>query len=404
MNNKKRPKVLMITPYLPYPPYSGGQTRSYHLLKHLSKECDITLFNFVLPDQEEKYTKHLQEYCQKVITVKRGETWTLKKILFTGFSLYPFLVSNYFSSILKKKITKELKLDHYDLIHVECFYLMPNIPKADIPILLVDQTIEFAVYQHFVQTMDKKYILIKPMLLLDVLKLKFWEKIFWKKAHRLIAVSEEDKILMEKISKREVKIVANGVDENLFKDRVMEKYLKPTVLFGVANFKWMQNKEGVINLLKFVWPKIKKQIPDAQLQIAGRYSKNLIEASGLVGKNDKDIIIGEVKSPEEVYRKSWVLVAPMKSGGGSRTKFFEAMACGLPIATTKEGIEGIDAINNKEVLVARDFNHLANLTVKALKNKQLREKIGQGGKKLVKERYSWRESASQLLKIYQDVC
>jgi len=151
----------MITPYLPYPPYSGGQTRSYHLLKHLSKECDITLFNFVLPDQEEKYTKHLQEYCQKVITVKRGETWTLKKILFTGFSLYPFLVSNYFSSILKKKITKELKLDHYDLIHVECFYLMPNIPKADIPILLVDQTIEFAVYQHFVQTMDKKYILIK---------------------------------------------------------------------------------------------------------------------------------------------------------------------------------------------------------------------------------------------------
>jgi len=404
MNHKKRPKVLMITPYLPYPPYSGGQTRSYHLLKHLSKSCDITLFNFVLPDQEEKYTKHLEKFCRKVITVKRGETWTAKKIFFTGFSPYPFLVSNYFSPVLKKKITKELESDNYDLIHVECFYLMPNIPKANIPTLLVDQTIEFAVYQHFVETMDKKYTLIKPMLLIDVLKLKFWEKFFWKKAHRLIAVSEEDRALMEKISQRKTEIVANGVDENLFKDKAVKKYSRPTILFGVANFKWMQNKEGVINLLKFVWPKVKKEVPNAQLRIAGRYSKDLIKACGLVGKNDKDIIIGEVKSPEQIYRKSWVLVAPMKSGGGSRTKFFEAMACGLPIATTKEGIEGIDATNNKEVIIARDFDHLVKLTIKILKNKQLREKIGQGGKKLVKERYSWKESANQLLKIYQDVC
>ncbi|MFH1706045.1 MAG: glycosyltransferase family 4 protein [Patescibacteria group bacterium] len=400
----KRPKVLMVTPYLPYPPYSGGQTRSYHLLKHLSKKCEITLFNFVLPDQEEKYTNHLKKYCRKVITIERGKTWSLKKVLLTGLGPYPFLVINYYSSLLKKKIASEMESEKYDLVHVECFYLMPNIPKIGIPVLLVDQTIEFAVYQHFVETLSNKFRLIKPLLLIDVLKLKFWERFFWKRANRLIAVSKNDKVLMEKMSGRKADIVANGVDETLFTPKRVFKYRKPTILFGVANFKWMQNKEGVVNLIRFIWPKIKKRIPQAQLVIAGRHSKEFIESTGLVKNNDRSVIVGEVNRPSDIYRKSWVLVAPMKSGGGSRTKFFEAMACGLPIITTNQGIEGIEAKEGQEVLVGNTFEELTKLTVKILKNKQLREKIGQSGKKLVEKRYSWKESASQLLKIYQDTC
>lgn len=396
-------KILMVTPYLPYPPYSGGQTRSFNLLKHLSKKCQITLFCFVLPDQDIKHLKHLKKYCHKIVTIERGKTWDFKKILFTGFSPYPFLVANYFSPQMKKLIKEELSKEKYDLVHVECFYLMPNIPKTKSPVLLLDQTIEFAVYQHFVETLSGKMSFFKPLFWIDVLKLKFWETFFWKEAPCLMAVSKNDQLLMEKISDRKVEIVPNGVDAALLEKKRVAKYSKPTVLFGVANFKWMQNKEGVVNLLKFVWPEIKRRVTNAKLFIVGRHSISFIASTGLVNPKNKDITVKEVKSPEDVYRKSWVLVAPMKSGGGSRTKFFEAMACGLPIITTEEGIEGIDAIDGEEVLVAKDFDQLADLTAKAIKNQKLRNKIGDGGRNLVGKKYSWRESASQLLKIYQRV-
>ena len=40
-------KILMLTPYLPYPLMSGGQTRSYNLIKNLSKKHEITLFSLI---------------------------------------------------------------------------------------------------------------------------------------------------------------------------------------------------------------------------------------------------------------------------------------------------------------------------------------------------------------------
>ena len=393
-------KVLMVTPYLPCPESSGGQTRSFNLLKHLSSECEVTLFSFLLPDQKKTDQKKLKKYCQKIVLFNRGKTWQPRKIVFTGFSPYPFLVANYFSWTMKEAIKEELAKNDYDLVHVECFYLMPNIPKTSVPVFLVDQTIEFAVYQHFVETLSSKLTWIKPLLWIDVLKLKFWEARFWKQTDYLVAVSDQDKKLMEKISQRKVTVVPNGVSDSLLKSRSLKKYSQPTVLFGVANFKWMQNKEGAVNLLKNIWPEIHQKMPSAKLLIAGRHSEDFISSLELSDKEMKNVEVAEVNKPEEAYSKSWVLVAPMKSGGGSRTKFFEAMACRLPIVTTPEGIEGIEAQNNQEVIVG-PIKNLAKLSVKLMKDKNKMEKIGQKAHQLVSQKYSWEKSAQTLLKVYQ---
>jgi glycosyltransferase involved in cell wall biosynthesis len=401
MQRRKKAKVLMVTPYLPFPPLSGGQTRSFNLIKNISDKVDITLISFALPDQDKKKATEIEKYVNKQIIIDRGRTWNLNKLLFTAFTYYPLLVSNYYSQSFKNLIKNELADNEYDLIHVECFYLMPNIPKTNIPVLLVDQTIEFAVYKHFVENLKGIKNILKPILWLDVLKIKFWEKKFWKQADTLVAVSRDDQKLMKTLSQREVGLVLNGVSDDFFKDLKVKKYKKPTVLFGIANFKWMQNKEGAENLIKFIWPKIKKQLPNAQLIIAGRHSENFLTSS-FPALDTKDITCGQVDNPQKIYQKSWVLVAPMASGGGSRTKFFEAMASKLPILTTPIGIEGIEAKHNENVLLADSFDKLAKLTVKALKNKKLREKIGNNSKKLVIKNYDWRSSAKQLLDIYQN--
>ncbi len=395
-------KVLMITPYLPYPPFSGGQTRSFYLLKHLAKNVDITLFSFLLPDQTGQNIQELNKLCLRVRTFSRGKTWQWRKILFTGFSPYPFLVANYFSLALKQALRQELQREKYDLIHVECFYLMPNIPETKTPVLLVDQTIEFAVYQHYVASLPWWYWPLKLLFYLDVAKIKFWETYYWRRTNKLLAVSEEDQRIMEHFSHRLVGIVPNGVSERFLKLKPLPKYRQPTVLFGVANFKWLQNKEGVVKLLRDIWPQVKEVIPNARLLIAGKYAREFLR-----GKSDLlkigDIWSGEVGDASRIYRRSWLLLAPMASGGGSRTKFFEAMALALPVITTPEGIEGIQAKWGRDVLVGKSDQEIVSLAIRLLQDKGLRKKVGQAGRDLILKHYTWSKSARALYRIYRDL-
>lgn len=398
----KKPNILMITPYLPYHSQAGGQTRSYYLLKHLSKQNNITLICFT---RDRTGLSELKKICKKVVLVKRGKTWELKKIIYTGFTSYPFLVTNYISSQLKTAIETELQTSKYDLIHTECFYLMPNIPKTNIPIILVDQTIEYAVYQHFVESIKGIKKIIKPLLWIDVRKLKFWESFYWKNTHTVAAVSQDDKKLMSKMTGRnDIKLVANGVTQKYFTPKPnIKKTTYPSILFGISNMKWMQNSEGAKLLLDEFWPIIKQKLPKAKLFIIGRHAPQVFK-----NYKSEDIIIKEADSdggkhdPQYYYQRCWILLAPIKSGGGSRTKFFEAMANKLPIVTTKYGMEGINIKNNIHAIVG-PYQDLARASIKILKNSLLRQIIGANASKLVQKDYSWAKSAFQLNKIYQQI-
>ena len=84
-------KILMLTPYLPYPPASGGQIRTLNLIKYLSKKHDITLISLYKNDQEKRYLSHLQLYCKSVYLCKRPtKPWETKNIFKSIFSSDPF--------------------------------------------------------------------------------------------------------------------------------------------------------------------------------------------------------------------------------------------------------------------------------------------------------------------------
>ena len=178
-------KILMLTPYLPYPLLSGGQIRSYNLLKNLAQKHEITLVALIKHDNEKRYIKNISAFCNRVIVCKRPEKpWTIQNILKTGFGKYPFLVVRNFSSEAKNAVVEELRQQNFDLIHAETFYVMTNIPKTQIPTLLVEQTIEYLVYKHYVEGIEN--IFLRRLLSFDVGKLKFWETAFWKKADGVV--------------------------------------------------------------------------------------------------------------------------------------------------------------------------------------------------------------------------
>ena len=133
-------KILMLTPYLPFPLMSGGQTRSYNLIKNLSKKHEITLFSLIKDNAERKNIPKLLKFCKDVRVFNRPpKPWTLKNILRTGFSSYPFLVVRNLATKQSGAIEEELSSNKYDLIHAETFYVMPHIPITNTPpILLVE--------------------------------------------------------------------------------------------------------------------------------------------------------------------------------------------------------------------------------------------------------------------------
>lgn len=391
-------KILMLTPYLPFPLMSGGQTRSYNLIKNLSKKHEITLFSLVKDDKERKYIPELEKLCKKVRVFNRPpKPWTLGNILRTGLSTYPFLVIRNLATKESQAVKDELSSSNYDLIHAETFYVMPHIPETGIPILLVEQTIEYLVYKHYVEEQAPK--LLTPLLKIDVMKLKFWETYFWKRAKKVVAMSDSDRNQMEKLCPGlSIDIVPNGIDAKYFLAKKKENVSPPRVLY-VGNFTWLQNIEAVTDLVDKVWPKIKKDVPGAKLWIVGMHMTDYIRN---LMSGDIEVIEG-MPDIRDAYRKSTVLVTPIRGPGGTRLKILEAMASALPVVTTTVGAEGLGVKNGQEALITDNLEDLVKSAVKVLRNSKVAEELGDSGRKFVAKNYTWNVSAEKLDRIYEEI-
>lgn len=391
-------KILMLTPYLPYPLLTGGQTRSYNLIKRLSGlGHEITLFCLIKQDSDRKFVPQLQKFCKEVQVFNRPQKpWTLKNIFRTGFSFYPFLVIRNWASGEKSAISKKLGENNFDLIHAETFYVMPHIPKTKIPILLVEQTIEYLVYSHYAESYPN--IPLRPFLYLDVLKMKYWEKKFWDQATKVVAMSEEDmQIMLSQIPDLDVDIVPNGVAIEFFGKKIINRSKQPIILY-LGNFTWLQNREAVKVLLLNIWPKIKSKIKNVKLWIVGKDAKKFFPNLA-----DKDIKVEEVSDVRVAYQKASLLVAPIYGGGGTRYKILEGFASGLPVITTSIGIGGIDAKNGVNVIIRDKVQDIVKEAVELIKKPDLAEKISENAKNLVKEKYEWDPIARKLSSLYQDL-
>ena len=391
-------KVLMLTPYLPYPLVSGGQIRTYNLLKHLSKNHDITLFSLIKDESERIHLKELSKYCKKIELFKRTKNpFVLRNILLAGLSSYPFVVTRNLPLGMKHAVQTELGRASYDLIHAETFYMMPNIPSTRVPIILAEQTIEYLGYQDY---MKKANLLLRPILAIDIAKIKYWERYFWQKADKLITMSQEDKVFIEKElgEKTNTSVVANGVDLDFFSAVKKKLPSDPTVLF-VGTFKWLPNIEAVDEIVKKIWPLILQELPNAKLKIVGFSPTDKIKAYG----KDKTIeVLGGIDDIRDAFASSHALLAPIRSGKGTRYKVLEAMITGTPVVATTLAAEGLDLQNGRDVLIADSSAGLASATVKLLRDSSLQKRLGAAGAMVVRKGYSWDTIATSLDKVYKE--
>lgn len=392
--------ILMLTPYLPYPLLSGGQIRTYNLLKQLSRKHEVTLFALVKDWSETEHSAELEKYCSSVRVFKRSnKPFTLSNIIQTAFSSYPFLVIRNHVPEVITAVQTELQRKQYDLIHAETFYMMPHIPPTTIPTILVEQTIEYVGYESYAQKAPK---VLRGLLNIDIAKIRKWETHYWRACDTLIVMSEEDKayIARQINNNTKIEVVANGVDTKWFAEKKHTKPSRPTILC-VGTFKWLPNVEAVWFLVKEIWPKIKQQIPTARLWIVGNAPAPDVLA---LEHSDASITVtGTIPDIRDAFTQSDLLIAPVLSGKGTRYKVLEALASGTPVVATETAVEGLALKNGTHVLAANAADDIARLVVELLNSKSKREKLAEQGRAFVKKHYDWSLISQKLDAIYRHI-
>jgi glycosyltransferase involved in cell wall biosynthesis len=262
---------------------------------------------------------------------------------------------------------------------------------------LVEQTIEYLVYQHFVDTL--KWPMLRPILRIDVSKIRYWEEYYWGKATRVVAMSQADREVMQsKTADLHVSIVPNGVDDQFFAFKKKTPQKDAKILF-VGNFKWLQNREAVAELVHKIWPLVSKKLGFTKLWIVGKFPTQEI----LLLKGNRIEVSDNVDDIRQAYEESAILLAPIYGPGGTRYKILEAMATGVPVVTTPQGIEGLGIEDGKEALVRTDAKGLADATIEVLTNAHLYQKLASQANSLVREIYNWSSIAKSLDSIYEEV-
>ena len=390
-------KILMVTPYLPYPPVSGGQTRSYHLIKRLAKSHSITLFCYYRKEEEREYVQYLKPYVTAVHMIKRRPVLHPLHFFLSLFTTMPFLlVSTYYSPALKKLILHELMKCKYDLIHCETFYVSPNVPETSLPIILVEQTVEYHVYEHFVKKLPYFFqLLLKP----ELLKLLMWEKSTWQRANRIVTVSTEDTQAVMRLDSRQknkLDVVPNGTAVEDFHIKRAPYKLHHPVICYVGNFKWLQNKEALWYLLRKIYPVLLEDIPYAKFIVAGKHIPK-----SAIAHYPKVKFYESVPNIRTIYNKADLLIAPLFGPGGTRLKILESMASGVLVATTSVGAMGLNLTDMKNVLLFENVQELRKKLKTILVQPQRMQSIVEAAFKKVSNEFDWNAIVQKLEKNYE---
>lgn len=384
--------LLFISSRFPYPTLKGDQLIVYQRIKGLSKFFDITLLTFYTDENELNELEHVKLFCKRVIPVKLTKGKILKNSFETIFDKGKPLQVGYFKSdIFYKELIKCIELYKIDIVHSFTLRLAEFTKDLNIPVLyeLID-SMELNVRNMIREEKGFKKWVYKT----EYKRIKQYEQNLVKDNQYVSVVSTKDK---EKIGFDHIKVIPNGVDLDIFKPTSFPK--KNGRIIFTGNMGYLPNIHAVTWFALKCFPLILQAIPEAKFIIAGANPSYSVKKL----HNGKNIYVtGYVHSLVDELTKSMVSVAPMRSGSGMQNKILEAMACELPVVTTHNGLEGIDAEPNEEILVADTSEIFAQSVISLLKVKTLHNKIAVNSRKYVAKNHSWELSNGKIIDMYLD--
>ena len=193
-------------------------------------------------------------------------------------------------------------------------------------------------------------------------------------------------------------VVDNGVDIKYFRPSAAARDARQILFLGSLD--WRPNLDAVRLLLSEVFPAVQSAEPAARLWIVGRNPPSWLrrQIAALPGVE----LHADVADVRPFLAHSGVLAVPLRIGGGSRLKILEALACGLPVVSTRVGAEGLRLIPGKHLVVVENVGELAGALTSFLQNPEPARQMAVGGRQVVLEHYDWDVLAERLEQVWLD--
>ncbi|KON27196.1 hypothetical protein AC481_05555 [miscellaneous Crenarchaeota group archaeon SMTZ-80] len=392
-------KILILTPFLPYPPQAGNRLRAFHWLSYLRKKHQIYLVSFIESINENSYLKNLMEYCADIITVLRRPKCGFMYRVMNLFKKPPyFIVEQFKSSTMQESITRLLENNRFDLILVSSLAMLQYVDNVKGINKILDSV--DCITRNYSQSwkvntgfMDR----IKSSI--DYRKIREYEVSLHTKVDRCIVATSEDREFLECISPGLiVRIIPNGVDSEYFSPQPVEEDFPSLLFFG--DMSYTPNKDAVVYLCLKILPLVKSSFPKLRVYIVG---KNNPKINKCIPHEKGVIITGFVEDIRIFLSKASVSVCPMRIGTGIKNKVLEAMAMGKAVVSSSIGKEGIEASNGKDILIADSHESFAQRITELLRDKNLREKIGRNARELMEKNHQWEMQAQKIEAVFQEL-
>lgn len=387
-------KILVLTPYLPSPPNTGGRRRMHALISRLSLAHEVTVLSFVGSDGEADGVAATRLIAKRVVTVTNGMTNATgrhKRVLqlrsMLGRSSFARLV--FFTEEMQRTIDQLAREQRFDLVLVEFAHMAGYAMPASAAVVLDEHNVEYDVIRR--SWRGERGLFRKAFNFAEYLKLRAEERRAWSRVDGCVFTSERDRALaLAAGCQTPTSLAPNGVDVESFAPDIQTR--AGGILFFGADF--FPNTDALRFYADEVFPEVLRQRPSARLVVVGACVGALADRPRAGVE-----LIGPVADVRRYIARSAVVIAPLRIGGGTRLKILEAMAMGRAVVATTIGAEGIEATPGRDLLIGDDAKTLAAETLRVLRDPELAETIGAAARELVTRRYDWDVSVAQLVRF-----
>ena len=393
-------KILWVKPGKLLPLNTGGQLRTYNILRQLAATHELTYLSYYGGLKDEAYEREILDHLPGTVSVHTAapDTTPLEQRLDYLRRLpwrAPYAVSKFTDARVQKLVSEWDQERRFDVAVCDFLSSTLNFPDdLKTPTALFQHNVECVLWER--KTRFEVKALDRFISKIEYAKMRRFEPQQVRRFHHVIAVSEQDREAMKwMVDSSRISVVPTGVDLKKFQYDPQVRPAGALVVF-TGSMDWEANIDGVEFFCQEIWPQVLAQVPGAKFQVVGRNPhariKRLASASVQV--------TGTVPSVVDYLRDAAVFVIPLRIGGGTRIKIYEGMAMGKATVSTTVGAEGLDVRHGRDIILADQPDAFAESIVTFLQNEEIRRKFEAAAAATAKQ-YDWSVITERFVEVLQ---
>ena len=384
------------------PPDTGGKIRSYNILRQLARIHSVTFFSYyaALTDDTHPELKTLFDdvVCVPLQLPRPKSPAESLEYGMRLFSSQPYGITKYCRPEAQKRLRSLLEKETYDVIVCDFIFAAGVIPwSTPIPKVLFTHNVEATIWRRHYEV--AKNPIWKAISRWEWRKMEAAEQSYLRLADRVLTVSENDRDAFATfLNPEKMTVIPTGVDVEYFRPIPVDETQNSLVFTGSMD--WLPNEDGILHFVDNIFPLIKRQRPDSTLTVVGRKPSRKLQQ---VADADKSIhLTGWVADIRPYLARGAVCIVPLRIGGGTRLKIFEAMAMGKAVVSTSVGAEGLPVSTNEDAILADTSTDFADSIIALFDDPQKRRRLGSAARKLVEKSFSWQRVAEHFARALHD--